>query len=514
MRRPVGRRRPPGARKPALRTLVRGLRARLVVAFLLVAALSALATAALTFREARTAILQRTQDTAVDALRGQVNSQAPDLRYPPGTAGLSKFATNLNRAGEAAQHWVVHVRFGDGPMVPSLRPGEDAAISTGVRKKVQAGIPAVQRVETDGRPWLVIGLPVTFSNDQRKPSGVEVFARIPLREDEANVQALVDAAQSGALPAVALAVVPALIAAGGVLRPVRELRRGAQRITEGALDTRLKVTGRDELAELSRTFNGMAAALEENVAELRRMEANARRFAADVSHELRTPLAAMTAVVDVLDEDAATLDPDTAYAVRLISEETGKLARMVEDLMEISRFDAGAAALHLDEVDVAETVRKTLQARNWQDEVTADLPDGVRARLDTRRIDVVVANLVGNALRHGGAPVHVTVRATEGDEAAVRATEGGSTSGPTPGRLLIEVADQGPGIDPEVLPHVFDRFYKADAARVRSEGSGLGLAITLENVRLHHGTIRAANRPGGGAVFTVDLPLRTGGDEE
>ncbi|EMF02381.1 HAMP domain-containing protein [Streptomyces mobaraensis NBRC 13819 = DSM 40847] len=495
-RRPDDRRRPAGARKPALRTLARGLRARLVVAFLLVAALSALATAALTFREARTAILQRTQDTAVNALRGQVNSQAPDLSYPPGTAGLAKFAANLNRAGEAAQHWVVHVRYGDGPMVPSLRPGEDAAIGTGVRKKVQAGIAAVQRVETEGRPWLVIGLPVTFSNNT-KPSGVEVFARVPLREDEANVQALVDAAQSGALPAVALAVVPALIAAGGVLRPVRELRRGAQRITEGALDTRLKVTGRDELAELSRTFNGMAAALEENVAELRRMEANARRFAADVSHELRTPLAAMTAVVDVLDEDAATLDPDTAHAVRLISEETGKLARMVEDLMEISRFDAGAAALHLDEVDVAETVRKTLQARNWQDEVEADLPDGVRARLDTRRIDVVVANLVGNALRHGGAPVHVAVRADRTAE-----------------RLLIEVADQGPGIDPEVLPHVFDRFYKADAARVRSEGSGLGLAITLENVRLHHGTIRAANRPGGGAVFTVDLPLRTGGDEE
>ncbi|WP_223769193.1 ATP-binding protein [Streptomyces huiliensis] len=497
MRRPAGRCRPAGARKPALRTLARGLRARLVIAFLLVAALSALATAALTFREARTAILQRTQDTAVDALRGQVNSQAPNVDFPPDTKDLATFAANLNRAGEAAQHWIVHVRYAGGPMVPSLRPGEDDAISPGVRDKVQAGIPAVQRVETGGRPWLVIGLPVTFSTDQKKPSGVEVFARVPLREDEANVRALVDAAQSGALPAVALAVVPALIAAGGVLRPVRELRRGAQRITEGALDTRLKVTGGDELAELSRTFNGMAAALEENVAELRRMEANARRFAADVSHELRTPLAAMTAVVDVLDEDAATLDPDTAHAVRLISEETGKLARMVEDLMEISRFDAGAAALHLDEVDVAETVRKTLQARNWQDRVAADLPDGVRARLDTRRIDVVVANLVGNALRHGGEPVRVAVRA---DAAA--------------GRLLIEVADQGPGIDPEVLPHVFDRFYKADAARVRSEGSGLGLAITLENVRLHDGTIRAANRPGGGAVFTVDLPLRTGGDEE
>ncbi|MDG4536757.1 HAMP domain-containing sensor histidine kinase [Streptomyces sp. AV19] len=478
-----------------MRSLARGLRARLVVAFLFVAALSALATAALTFREARTAILQRTQDTAVNALRGQVNSQVTGLAMPPKEAALVKLSKGLNVAGEAAQRWIINTRYKNGPMIPGLPADGEDVIGAGLQDKVRDGIPAVQRVESGGRPWLVIGLPVTYQGDGRDPSGLEVYARVPLREDEANVQALVNAAQSGALLSVGLAVVPALFAARSVLRPVRELRRGAQQITDGALDTRLKVTGGDELADLSRTFNGMAAALEENVAELRRMEANSRRFAADVSHELRTPLAAMTAVVDVLDEDAATLDPDTAYAVRLISEETGKLARMVEDLMEISRFDAGAAALHLDEVDVAETVRKTLQARNWQDRVAADLAEGVRARLDTRRIDVVVANLVGNALRHGGEPVRVSLRADEE-------------------RLLIEVADRGPGIDPEVLPHVFDRFYKADAARARSEGSGLGLAITLENVRLHHGTVRAANGPGGGAVFTVELPLCAGGEEE
>lgn len=149
------------------------------------------------------------------------------------------------------------------------------------------------------------------------------------------------AAQNGALPVLALAVVPALLAARGVLRPVRGLRQAAGRIAEGKLETRLEVKGSDELADLSRTFNDMAAKLEESVADLRRMEANARRFAADVSHELRTPLAAMSAVTDVLDEDADALDPDTASAVRLISQETGKLARMVEDLMEVSRFDAG-----------------------------------------------------------------------------------------------------------------------------------------------------------------------------
>ncbi|RLU87652.1 two-component sensor histidine kinase [Streptomyces griseocarneus] len=485
----------PEFRRPDLRAVAGGLRVRLVVAFLLVAALSALTTAALTFRSARTAILKHTQDTAIDSLRSQVNSQVPDFTFPLSQQSQSELARRLNVAGNA-QHWNIHIRFQGGAMAPS--GDTDRAIPQGVQDRVRSGISAFQRMDVHGAPWLAIGLPVTY-RDSGERTGLEVYAEMPLREDEANVKALVKAAQNGALPAVALAAVPALLAARGVLRPVRELRRASGKIAVGELDTRLKVTGRDELADLSRTFNDMAEALEKNVAELRRMEANSRRFAADVSHELRTPLAAMTAVVDVLDDDAGSLDPDTAYAVRLISEETGKLARMVEDLMEISRFDAGAAALHLDEVDVSETVRKTLQARGWQDRTVTDLPDGLRATLDTRRIDVVVANLVGNALKHGGEPVHVAVRAATREDGE---------------RLLIEVADQGEGIDPDVLPHVFERFFKADSSRARSEGSGLGLAITMENVRLHDGTVRAANAPGGGAVFTVDLPLRHGGGDE
>jgi two-component system sensor histidine kinase MtrB len=255
------------------------------------------------------------------------------------------------------------------------------------------------------------------------------------------------------------------------------------------------VHGSDELADLSHTFNDTAAALEESVAELRRMEGRARRFAADVSHELRTPLAAMAAVTDVLDEDAATLDRDTATAVRLISEETGKLVRLVDDLMEISRFDAGAVALHLDEVDLAECLRRTLAARGWQDSVATRLPppDAARGRVDPRRLDVIVANLVGNALRHGAPPVRLTmtVRGSGADRTAV-----------------IEVADSGPGIPADVLPHVFDRFYKSDTSRTRTEGSGLGLSITAENVHLHGGTVAAAAGRDGGATFTVSLPLR------
>ncbi|WP_372446228.1 sensor histidine kinase [Streptomyces chrestomyceticus] len=503
-------------------TRLRGLRTRLIVGFLVVSALSALITAALTFRQARTAILARTQNTAVHDLRAQLQSLGPDLPFPPQREDLQNLVVQLDRAG-GSRNWHTYAQYKDGPVVPGPWGAGDgqgergaprapgSAVSDGLRAAVREHhAPIFQRVDRGGRPWLAIGMPVDFTDPGAqgrgsettpspsspsptpsgapKPSGLIVYAEFALTDEQADIAALVTAAQAGALPALALAVVPALFAARRVLRPVRRLREAAERITSGELDTRSPVTGRDELADLTVTFNEMARALEKDDAELRRMEANARRFAADVSHELRTPLAAMTAVTEVLDEDAARLDPDTADAVRLISDETTKLARMVEDLIEVSRFDAGAADLLLDEIDVAVALRKTLQLRGWQDQVETALPEGLRVRLDPRRIDVVVANLVGNALRHGGAPVRLTAHTT-------------------PGRLRIDVADQGPGIDPEALPYVFDRFYKADAARARSSGSGLGLAIAMENVRLHGGTLHAANGPGGGAVFTVELPL-------
>ncbi|WP_309056968.1 HAMP domain-containing sensor histidine kinase [Streptomyces sp.] len=470
-----------------------GLRTRLVLAFLLVAAVGCGTTAALTYRAARNAILEQTQNTAVSALRDQVDPLRIDLPVQTGT--LRDALLNIARQGKP-RPWRVYAEYGSLRVSSTDRP-TSSVITPELRARAlgRGTTPhsSFQRVVKDGTPYLTVAVPAVFrthaTQGTAQPTGLVFYAVMELDEEEANIEAMVAAARDGALPALAVALIPALLAARGVLRPVRELRRAARSMGRGRLDTRIHAKGSDELADLARTFNESAAELERSVAELRRAEARARRFAADVSHELRTPLAGMLAVTEVLDEDAGTLDSDTARAVRLISAETGRLAVLVEDLMEISRFDARAAELHSDEVDAADCVRKTLQNRHWTDpaRVVADLSEGIRARLDPRRFDVVVANLVGNALRHGGAPVTVRVYA-EGDT------------------LVTEVADQGPGIHPDVLPHVFDRFYKADPARTRSAGSGLGLAITLENVRLHGGTVEAANRPGGGAVFTVRMP--------
>jgi two-component system sensor histidine kinase MtrB len=332
------------------------------------------------------------------------------------------------------------------------------------------------------------------SREGRRPSGLEVFILADLSSSEQTVDDLAWTAGKYTALSLVVAVLLALLAARGVLRPVRELRTAARQLAAGELDTRLRVRGKDELADLVLTFNNTAADLERSVSDLRRMETNARRFVADVSHELRTPLAAMTAVTDTLDEEAADLQGDAGTAARMVSTETRRLVQLVENLIEISRFDAGRAVLRIDDVDVAEAVTATIAARGWADDVEADLPDGVVASIDRRRLDVIVANLVGNALRHGGSPVTVTLGTEPGTDGARWVT--------------ITVTDRGPGLPPEIAPHVFDRFYKADAARSRSEGSGLGLSIAMENARLHHGTIEAVNRSSGGARFILRLPCQ------
>jgi len=290
----------------------------------------------------------------------------------------------------------------------------------------------------------------------------------------------------------------AVAASRRVLQPVRRLAQAAQRMSGGDLSVRIQPRGRDELAQLVTSFNGMAAALEDKIGELQRLEARARQFAGDVSHELRTPLTAMTAVADILTEHPG-LTGDAASAAQLVRQEIHHLNRLVDDLIEISRFDAGTAQLVTDETDIATAIGRCLRARGWAD-VGTDVPAGLAVRLDRRRFDVIIANLVGNALRHGDPPVKVT--------AAIQPNGQG-------GQLALEVRDHGPGLPPLAIPRVFDRFYKADTARARSEGSGLGLAIAWENARLHGWHIGAGNHPDGGAVFSLNLPLnghpRSGG---
>ncbi|MGI5211444.1 ATP-binding protein [Plantactinospora sp. CA-290183] len=467
-----------------------GLRTRLLLAFVLLGATTASAVAGGSYVQARRVILQKAQDTAAVAVIDEVAKLPPIRDLPPSQNDLDRIAGDLSDRDDAALV-LYRGQRSRGSLDPTVIPPE-------LRAAVRGGRVVWQRVSREGLPELIIGTQVMIERPDGAgtASGLEVYVLRSLSAEQQSIDRLALVAWLTGGMSMLLAVLLAMLAARSVLRPVRDLRRAAHRLGEGDLRTRLEVRGADELAAVARTFNHTAEALERQVGELRRMEADARRFVADVSHELRTPLAAMTAVTEVLEEEAPWLPGDAGRAASLVSQETQKLTRLVNDLIEVSRFDAGAAALALDEVDVAEAVRSTLRARGWADRVETDLSAGVCARLDPRRLDVMVANLVGNALRHGAPPVSVRLR-------------------PEPDAIVIEVADRGPGLDPEVLPQVFDRFYKADRARARSEGSGLGLAIARENARLHRdgerrGSLTAGNRPEGGAVFVLRLPHRAG----
>ena len=458
-----------------------GLRGRLLLAFAAVGLTTTALVAGGSYVQARTIILQEAQDSAVEAMTDQVEGLFPLRRLPPTWDDLQALADTL-AVGNVAAAAVYDGQLQGGSLPLDLVP-------PALRQAVRGGDVAWQRITVGGGPALVIGTALMLDQPEgvRAASGIEVYTLQSLRAEQESIDRLATMAWLTGGVSLAFAVLLALLAAQGVLRPVRELGRAARRLGAGDLRTRATVRGADELAGVATIFNDTAATLERQVGSLRRMEADARRFVADVSHELRTPLAAMTAVTDVLDEEAPRLPGDAGEAARLVSRETQSLARLVDDLIEVSRFDSGTAALVLDDVDVAAAVTATLRARGWTDEVARTLPDGVVARLDPRRLDVILANLVGNALRHGAAPVSVTVAAE-------------------PAWVVVEVRDSGPGLDPRVLPHVFDRFYKADTARSRSAGSGLGLAIAWENARLHRGTLVAGNRPEGGAVFTLRLP--------
>ena len=205
---------------------------------------------------------------------------------------------------------------------------------------------------------------------------------------------------------VALAVATALSIAQRVLRPVGELAVAADRMATGDLSVRLRPEGDDEIAELAHSFNVMADSLDRSVRTLQQLESTARRFAADVSHELRTPLAAMTAVTDVLSAHTPGMTPEAARATDLVVREIGHLDRLVGDLIEMSRFDAGTARLDAELVDVQAAVMSSLEVRGWSgSQVQVDVEAGLAAHVDLRRLDVVLANLVGNALKYGLPPV-------------------------------------------------------------------------------------------------------------
>jgi two-component system sensor histidine kinase MtrB len=292
---------------------------------------------------------------------------------------------------------------------------------------------------------------------------------------------------AGALILIVLALLAARWIARGVLAPVEAASRAAARIEGGDLSARVPVTSDDEFGTWADRFNRMAAALAETIARLETAEARNRRFVADVAHELRTPLAALVAEASIVRDDLGALPPESRRAGELLIADVGRLRTLVDELMELSRFDALAERIALEPVDLGLLVRSVVAARLRG--ATVDVPtDRVIVDTDPRRLEPILGNLLDNAREHApGSPVEVTLGLT-GDA------------------YVLAVADHGPGVPADQLPHLFERFYKADPSR-HGGSSGLGLAIAAEHATLLGGTLTATDRPGGGLRVELRVPV-------
>ncbi|HZP50392.1 MtrAB system histidine kinase MtrB [Actinocrinis sp.] len=344
---------------------------------------------------------------------------------------------------------------------------------------------------------VVVGQRVTANNSGTEFTA-DIFYVFPLSQDEANLHTVeLSLVLAGLLLVLALVAI-AWFVSRQVVTPVRMAAGIAERLAAGRLEERMRVRGEDDLASLANSFNKMAANLQNQIRRLEELSRVQRRFVSDVSHELRTPLTTVRMAADLIHEARETFDPVVSRSAELLQNQLDRFEELLADLLEISRFDAGAAILDAEPVDLRALVQRVVDSsapladRKGSTVIVEAPEEPCVAEVDARRIDRVLRNLVVNAIEHGeGRDVIIKVAAS--DDA-----------------VAVAVRDHGVGLRPGESSLVFNRFWRADPARARTTGgTGLGLAIALEDARLHHGWLQAWGEPGGGSQFRLTVPRNT-----
>jgi two-component system sensor histidine kinase MtrB len=283
-----------------------------------------------------------------------------------------------------------------------------------------------------------------------------------------------------------------------VVSPVREAALIATEFTAGDFRKRLKVESQDEISTLGLAFNDMAESIEKQIARLENLSRVQQRFVSDVSHELRTPLTTLRMASEVIYSTKDTFDPIVARSAELLVAQLDRFEKLLEDLLEVSRFDAEVAVLEAVDFDMVQLVQRCaddlgLVAKERKTEIYVNSSEPViMIKADIRRVERILRNLLANAIDHSEElQIDVQIVASDRD-------------------VAVGVRDYGIGLDENALTRVFDRFWRADPSRARTRGgTGLGLSIALEDARLHNGELEAWGRPGRGSHFVVTLPRNT-----
>ena len=387
---------------------------------------------------------------------------------------------------------------GDGPRAAtSVGPADQ--IPTALRDFVKAGQVSYQysQVRTDGFDGraLIIGSPASAQGT----TGMELYLIFPLTNEESTISLVRGTMATGGLVLLLLLAGIAWLVSRQVVLPVRTASRTAERFAEGHLTERMPVRGEDDMARLAVSFNDMAESLSRQITQLEEFGNLQRRFTSDVSHELRTPLTTVRMAADLIYDHSEDLDPALRRSTELMVNELDRFESLLNDLLEISRHDAGVAELSVEAVDLRATVNSALGnvghlADDAGVELLVDMPaDDVIAEIDGRRVERILRNLIANAIDHAEhKPVRIRMAADEDT-------------------VAVTVRDYGVGLKPGEEKLVFSRFWRSDPSRVRrSGGTGLGLAISIEDARLHQGRLEAWGEPGKGACFRLTLPLVRG----
>jgi signal transduction histidine kinase len=454
-----------------------GLRRRILLIFTLGSLLLSVFLATTTYGLTRSNVVNERIDTAIITSQRNAQGVERDLRSLPADAEAAR--ASLTRIG--VQDYLIWydeswsgggATFQDADVPPPL-----------VTRVIDEGTSASQVVRLSDELSVVVGWDI--------PGIGAYFEAFSLAEADSTLTSVRLSLILAAAITTGLGILLGVFSARRAVRPVGTAAQAASAIAGGRLDTRLETTDDPDLRILTDTFNDMAEALQQ------RVERDAR-FASDVSHELRSPLMTLSASVEVMEARRDELPERSQAALDLLSSDVKRFQGLVEDLLEISRFDAGAVRLHMEELLAAEFVRQAVAVSSLPDTpvVVSERAELALIRGDRRRLARVIANLIDNARAYGGGEPEVSITVLNPDDEPMS-------------HILIVVEDHGPGVAEEERDLVFERFARGGGAgrRTGSEGAGLGLSLVDEHVRMHGGRVWVEDRLDGepGARFVIEL---------